>query len=132
LVLTFDVRNVGRVAAYKWTSLIEQLQYFDDRQQDYIFGAAPGAPARSGGVRIDDTILPGCSLEQKHILTLRLRPSPRSAVAMESDARSLLSEAAVYLRLATETSPGEQVRFELGPLANYGQIVQRLTDFIQG
>ncbi|WFU14422.1 ATP-binding protein [Bradyrhizobium sp. CB3481] len=131
LVLTFYVRNVGRVAAYKWTSVIEQLQHCDGRQHDYIFGAAPGAPGRSAGVRIDDTILPGCSLDQQHILTLRLRPSPRTATTMEGDARSLLSKAAVYLRLATETSPGEQVRFELGPFVNYGQVLQTLTDYVR-
>lgn len=131
LLLTFDVRNVGRMAAYKWTSIIEKLEYQENRLDDYIFGAAPGAPGRSEGVRIDDTLLPGCSLKQTHIFNVRLRPTARTGTALESEARLLLSKAAVHLRLATETSPGEQVRFELGPMVDYQKIFMLFVGTVQ-
>ena len=82
-------------------------------------------------MRVDDTILPGCSLIEKKIISIRLRPKSRTSAAIEAEANFLLSEFAVMARVASETSPGELARFEVGPLVNYGQLLQSLIGHIE-
>lgn len=68
----FLIENKGRVAAYKWALVSRTLnQIPDGRGDDYYFGAIPGATGRSSSIRIDDTILPGCTLQESKIFGVR-------------------------------------------------------------
>ena len=78
--LGFSVENVGRIAAYKWRlQITEMSERPDSRVNDYHFSAHNFPPGLSGdrGIRLDDTILPGCSIEENQDFGLLLRPAKR-------------------------------------------------------
>jgi hypothetical protein len=103
----FLIENKGRVAAYKWALVPRTLnQIPDGRGDDYYFGAIPGATGRSSSVRIDDTILPGCTLQEKKIFGVQLRPAGLDEENMRSELTAMLVGLRLALQLATESSPG--------------------------
>jgi len=103
----FLIENKGRVAAYKWALVPRTLnQIPDGRGDDYYFGAIPGATGRSSSVRIDDTILPGCTLQESKIFGVQLRPAGLDEESMRSELTAMLVGLRLALQLATESSPG--------------------------
>jgi hypothetical protein len=78
----------------------------DGRGDDYYFGAIPGAAGRSSSVRIDDTILPGCTLQEGKIFGVQLRPAGLYEESVRSELTAMLVGLRLALQLATETSPG--------------------------
>ena len=103
----FLIENKGRVAAYKWALVPRTLnQIPDGRGDDYYFGAIPGASGRSGSVRIDDTILPGCTLQESKIFGVQLRPAGLDEESVKSELTAMLGGLRLALQLATESSPG--------------------------
>jgi hypothetical protein len=103
----FLIENKGRVAAYKWALVARTLnQIPDGRGDDYYFGAIPGATGRSSSVRIDDTILPGCTLQESKMFGVQLRPAGLDQESVRSELTAMLVFLRLALQLATESSPG--------------------------
>ena len=103
----FLIENKGRVAAYKWALVARTLnQIPDGRGGDYHFGAIPGSTGRSTSVRIDDTILPGCTLQESKIFGVQLRPAGLDEGSVSSELTAMLADLRLALQLATESSPG--------------------------
>jgi hypothetical protein len=103
----FLIENKGRVAAYKWALVARALnQIPDGRGDDYYFGGIPGATGRPSSVRIDDTILPGCSLLESKIFGVQLRSIELDEASVRSELAAMLLDLRLALQLATESSPG--------------------------
>lgn len=130
-LMRFRIENVGRVAAYKWQLLIAEMGgHPEDRVDDYKFhrqGYPPGMSA-SSGIRIDDTILPGCFLDEDRPLGILLKPQREQRYDIRREIELLLTHMTVGIRVATETSRGEIVRIQLAGVLD----VDKLTDFIVG
>jgi hypothetical protein len=68
----FSIENTGRVAAYKWALQIRKASMVTERAEDYLIGGSlPGASGHATSIRIDDTILPGCTLVEGKVFGLR-------------------------------------------------------------
>lgn len=111
--LTFYVRNVGRVAAYKWdVSWRVEFDVDDSRHDDFIVDPSrfpPWSGGRSSGIRIDDTILSGGVLSKEDEFGFILRPASSS----EADLRAELSlmsyeKIAISHGSVSEVSPSEE------------------------
>jgi len=123
----FEVKNIGRIAAYKWALTARRIsQVPDDRGDDYLFGNLPSAPGRSSSMRADDTILPGCWCLETKIFGVRLRPGTCTEAEIRTELDTLLSEMKLTLQLATETSPGEEKEVAIGPLLDLESVVNLL------
>src|SRR5258708_3434634 len=56
------------VAAYKWSLVARTLGDIPEtRGDDYLFGGIPGATGRVTSIRVDDTILPGCTCAESKV-----------------------------------------------------------------
>jgi hypothetical protein len=103
----FLIENKGRIAAYKWALVARTLNEIPEgRGEDYYFGAIPGATGRSSSVRIDDTILPGCTLQESKTFGVQLRPTGLDEENVRSELTGMLVRLRLALQLATESSPG--------------------------
>jgi hypothetical protein len=125
--MEFLIKNTGRVAAYKWALSARSISNIPDgRGDDYHFGAVPGAPGRSTSIRVDDTVLPGCSLIEKKLFGVVVRPASKQEPDVRAEVVSMLSNLTCALQLATETSPGEPKEVVLGTNFSVDPIVQLL------
>ena len=108
--LHFAIENVGRVAAYKWQMRIEEIDgHLTERLADYVFGQNnyPPGIARMGGIRLDETILPGSRIDEQIHLGFHLRPEGEQPEQISREIELMLSPAKLGYKIATETSPGE-------------------------
>lgn len=130
LFLRIDARvkieNKGRAAAYKWALVPRLINAADGRHEDYLFNGIPGSPGRMAGLRVDDTILPGCWLIEKKTFGVRLRPNSSGEQAMRDELRTLFGEMTLTMQLATETSPGQQKELKLGAVLPTEQAIELL------
>lgn len=123
LRLRFLVRNVGRVAAYKWALRLVHLRGGrENRREDYRLSPSQFPPLgrMDGGLRIDDTILPDCALSEDLDFGVVLRARPRTPNEYTAEIEHLLLPATLGYRLATETSPGETQEVVLLPFVKAG------------
>jgi hypothetical protein len=68
MTLRFRVTNTGRIAAYKWALVIDQMTNFaPGRKEDYFFDVQkfPQAASYPSSIRVDPTILPGLSDDEE-------------------------------------------------------------------
>jgi hypothetical protein len=122
----FSIENTGRVAAYKWALQFRQASVVTERANDYFVGGVlPGASGHATSIRIDDTILPGCTCAEGKVFGLRLR-SPRVEETIRGELEALLQPVRLTLQLATETSPGATKEVELAPHLNLERILTLL------
>jgi hypothetical protein len=129
--LKISVENCGRVAAYKWRVVPRQLHKVDDdRVPDYIFVPAPGAPGRNANLRVDDTILPGCTEIEERLFSVRLRPIERSREAILNDAMLMLQTLEITFQVPTETSPGALTKLAIGEHIDFDQVPRVLVQWI--
>jgi hypothetical protein len=132
IALQFAIKNVGRIAAYKWSLVPRTMEKIPEgRGDDYFFGDTPGAPSRNSSIRIDDTVLPGCVAHETIVFGVLLRPTSRTQEDLRAEVSAMLSLLRLTLQLATETSPGDQRTVDVGALIDPGSAIQRLTDWIQ-
>lgn len=129
--LKFLVENVGRVAAYKWKLMLHEMRGLpDERGADYHFDRKEfpkkGMSGGPGGIRIDDTILPGCSIEEERPLGVFVKAVPGRTDQIYAEIDRLLVPLELSYRIATETSRGELNWVELWQVLNR----QELVDFI--
>jgi len=123
----FLIENKGRVAAYKWALVPRTLnQIPDGRGDDYYFGAIPGATGRSSSVRIDDTILPGCTLQESKIFGVQLSPAGLDEESVRSELTAMLVRLRLALQLATESSPGTIKEVSFGEVVDVEKTVEIL------
>lgn len=107
--LRFLIQNIGRVAAYKWQLQITEMSgHPQSRGADYRFRTRDYPPGWTmpSGIRLDDTILPGGSLEEDKDLGVVVRVQTASVPAVQAEIEVLLADLRLGFRLATEVSPG--------------------------
>jgi hypothetical protein len=110
--LRFEIKNVGRVAAYNWQLSIREISHLSkdikSRESNYRFGTDrfPVKKMRSTGIPIGP-ILPGCKYREAHDFGLQLRPNAQTIDAVREEIEALLDGTIFSYQLATETSPGE-------------------------
>jgi hypothetical protein len=129
--LHFTIENTGRVAAYKWQLQIREMDgYAESRIEDYRFSTRdfPQGMSFRGGIRVDDTILPGCTLEEDRHFGLLLRPQGITREALRAELVHLLTNLTLGHRLATETSPGELRHVELRTVLDLDALVEFLVE----
>jgi hypothetical protein len=119
----YEIRNVGRIAAYKWALNLKMLYNVPTgRGEDYYVNSIPGRLI-DRHMRIDDTILPGCMCSESRVFGVRLRSGEAN---MEGELREMLEGLEIGVQLATETSPGIETRIALGAMLDFGQVSQFL------
>jgi hypothetical protein len=129
--LRYVVTNTGRVAAYKWQlQIVEMEGHQGERIGDYRFSSReyPAGFGGSGGIRIDDTILPGCSLEEDTSLGVLLRPEGFDNESVRREIDAMISPVKLGVRLATEVSPGQVDYAELSAGTDANKLVQFVLD----
>jgi hypothetical protein len=123
----FLVENKGRVAAYKWALVARTLGNAPEgRADDFLFGAIPGATGRASSIRIDDTILPGCTCAETKVFGVRLRPTAVDEGAARAELSAMLLKTTVGFQLATESSPGDRKDVPLKPFIEIESIIRLL------
>jgi hypothetical protein len=127
--LQFEIKNVGRVAAYNWQLSVRSISHSEDilnaRASDYCFGTGnfPVKKLRTTGAPINMTILPGCEFREAQDFGLQLRPTAHTIDAVREDIEALLDGAKFSYQLATETSPGELMSIPLSPVLEVDVLV---------
>jgi hypothetical protein len=127
--LRFLVKNTGRVAAYKWQLQVMEISGHPlARADDYRFRPADYPPGwgMDGGMRVDDTILPGCVLQEDKDMGILLRAGSEGNAALQAEIEELLY-VRLGMRLATETSPGKLEHVDLRPIVDAQQLVSFVT-----
>ncbi len=121
----FIVENKGRVAAYKWALVPRTLGDIpEQRGEDFFFGGIPGASRRDSSIRVDDTILPGCTCLETWTFGVRLRPSPLNEESVRAELTTMLVNLKVTLQLATESSPGASKEVTFKPFVDTAKILE--------
>jgi hypothetical protein len=113
----FELKNTGRVAAYKWSLQPENLRHpafgaTPNLAERYQFGISnfPVKRVREGSVSFDDTILPGNRRAHQTDVALFL-PSPLN---VDEQLEGALKDLELGYRLATEMSPGSITSIPVG------------------
>lgn len=124
---SYTVENKGRVAAYKWALVPRTLDGVPtERGGDFFFGGIPGATGRPSSVRLDDTILPGCTCAESKVFGVRLRPSPLNEETVRTELVTMLANLKLTLQLATESSPSASKEVAFEPFVDIAHIVEML------
>ena len=119
--LNFEIRNVGRVAAYDWQLNIRQLTN-DKIQQarleaDVRFSNFPkGQGLPSKGIATNRNILPGCDYWEPIKIGIHLRPVARNEIAVRREIEMMIRSLNLFCQTTTETSPGELKSFALASI----------------
>jgi hypothetical protein len=126
-MLRFRVRNVGRVAAYKWDVIPMGLYNLpDDRESDYHISLStyPIKKRRTRSLRIDDTILPECGTDENTDLGVLLKPKSLAWDKVYAEVQTCITNIKVKYRLPTETSPGESFDFAIQEVVSTEEITK--------
>lgn len=128
--LRFEIKNVGRVAAYNWQLRVRSICHpsediINAREFDYCFGIRnfPVKKMRQTSIPINTTILPGCEYEEVQDFGLQLRPNAHTIDAVREEIKALLDGAIFSYQLATETAPGELMPIPLSPILDIDALV---------
>lgn len=118
--LKFVIKNIGRVASYNWNLSVREINNTEEdvlpaRVKDFcsLLSEYPIRHARNSGISLNKTILPGCIYHELIDFGFQLRPRARTMEALREEICVMLSHTTLFLRLATETSPGELVAVPL-------------------
>jgi len=112
--LVFRVENIGRVAAYKWAVIsmafhdVPENRQYHSRVADY-----PLKRSRSRAIRMDDTILPGCVIDERKDLGVLLKPKALTEDEIFLEVKQCITSMVIECRIATETSPGEPLKLSM-------------------
>jgi hypothetical protein len=98
----------------------------EDRAGDYFFGAIPGRPGGMSSIRVDDTILPGCSMRESKVFGVRFRTTTNSEAEIRTEFSTMLAGMGLTLQLATETSPGDRKELIVGTALNMDKVLELL------
>jgi Putative DNA-binding domain len=120
--LRYEIKNVGRVAAYNWQLNIRAISHLSKdlnaRASDYCFGTGnfPVKKMHLTEVPINTTILPECKCREAQDFGLQLRPNAHTIDAVREEIEAPLDGTIFSYQLATETSPGELMSIPLSPV----------------
>lgn len=134
-VLLFYATNKGRVAAYKWALITRGLDNIPDgRDRDYLFDVKeyPKKKRRDIVMRMDDTLLPACTLSEEVQVGVMLRPQFESAECIMAEIEHMIADVVVRYQVATETSPGEVLGLELRPGLEVSDAASRVLSLLSG
>jgi hypothetical protein len=106
----------------------------DPRVKDYKFSGRDFPPGLSGnrGLRVDDTILPGCTLEEGQDFGLLLQPQSETGEALRVELVHLLADLTFGYRLATETPPSDLQHAELRSSLDTEALTEFVLDRLKG
>lgn len=105
--VAFKVSDTDRVTAYKWALLLKSINNIPDgRENDYRSNTADYSvqKSRSRGYRMDDTLLPGCSLDEYRDVGVFLRPATPVPSGLRREIKQMIAATRLGCQLATETS----------------------------
>jgi len=125
--LHFAGENVGRVAAYKWQLQIREIDgHRAERLQDYVFDRSkyPSGMSFAGGIRMDDTILPGAGFNEDIHFGVHLKPTSEAPEHLKQEIEQVLSPVTLGYKIAPETSPGELRHAKLADAINVDKLVE--------
>lgn len=71
----------------------------------------PVKKSRNRNIRMDDTILPGCAIDEIKELGILLKPKSLTQEEISLEVQSCITNMVLECRIATETSPGEPLKF---------------------
>lgn len=116
--LQFLIKNVGRIAAYKWEFVVEGTSGDAvGRKGDYKFHPSQFPVRQRSGdnnFRLDDTILPSRARQVDTDFGFLLRGAEGDRNGLRVDFHRMLSpDLVLRYRVVTETSPGETVTVAL-------------------
>jgi hypothetical protein len=123
--LIFDIKNVGRVAAYEWQLSVRELQREIDleneetRFNDFYLANFPKETRQSPRIvsrSLTRTILPGCNFIEPRAFGCQLRPKAHTDAAVREEIEAMLATTSLNCQLATESSPGELIAVPLKPV----------------
>jgi hypothetical protein len=120
------ITNLGRVAAYKWALSPRSLhnEAIKDFNSTFVHSSNfPLKRGRSGGIRVDDTILPGMSMTDDIDLGFILCPVEAPVGEIKRSITDMISALVVGCQLATETSPGEVKDISLKEITDVDNLV---------
>jgi hypothetical protein len=111
------VTNAGRIAAYKWAVQARWKVALSDRERDYLFDKAawPVKDDSPSSIRLDTTLLPGATIEDRWRFGLVLR-TWQGEVGFINDLNRLLAGLSFEYRLATEASLSEYTEIQMDAL----------------
>jgi Putative DNA-binding domain len=128
--LRFEIKNVGRVAAYNWQLSVRSISHpsediLNARASDYYFGIGnfPVKKMRKTTVPFNTTILPGCEYQEAQDFGVQLRPNANTIDAVGKEIEALLDGTIFSYQLATETAPGELMPIPLSPVLDVVTLV---------
>ena len=129
--LEFTIRNTGRIAAYRWKILLEGVEgYPADREADFAIHPVHLSTLierQQVLPKNDQTILPGTQDIVVEFQPFVLRPGFLPEMLNE-EIRQMIYDVRLRLRLATETSPGEEQLVPLAGLVNWRAIAASVSD----
>ena len=132
--LRIRVKNTENVAAYKWALVprtTENELVSEAAMKASIFPFFSDFPiqrSRSPGIRLDDTILPGCSLIHEIDMGFLLTDAKASGGEIREAIKRIVCSSTLGLQLATEMSPGEIKNVPLSDVCNVDGTMQFILD----
>ncbi len=115
--MKFNIRNIGRVAAYKWGLRIKNMISDDADKSFRLFVGRDKIPhdhrPGSKGIPIDTTILPGDFHSDSEYFGIEITPDGEPPHLLYERLADFLQTLRVEAAVATETSPGETKTFKL-------------------
>jgi Putative DNA-binding domain len=136
LTLSFLVQNVGRVAAYEWQLIPQSMRWQSNhdhkqnRSGDIMFNNFPFV-VPSAGINIARTILPGCVQMESKPIGFKLRPNSINKFSVREELQEIVIDLILYYRIATETSPGEQIALRLQEFMDVEAILGRTLESVE-
>ena len=131
--IDFTIKNVGRVAAYKWKlHWVGGEAPLEDRVDDYRYQRQQYPPGiiDSFPIRGDETILPGTNCAENMDWGVFLRPTEISLASIENEIEQIIIPVKLNYRLATETSQGDVQIIDLQNIVDAKELAEYIVSQI--
>lgn len=136
LRLTFSIKNDGRIAAYKWALYAVSL-LADTPANRYVyskdafpFEVGHKGPRTSSFKVSDPTLLPGLMRMQQASIGIYLHPEQEYLPSIHSEIERVVGTVVTY-RVATETSPGEDLPVRLRDFLNTDEVATMVCEALK-
>jgi hypothetical protein len=133
--LSFMLKNIGNVAAYKWELAFRTLGNTCLNESDDLnarifpfFRGLPYERSRPSTMRLDDTILPGCATKHDMAIAFRLGSIDANEDQVREAVACVICAMTFGMQLATETSPGEMQEVALKQACDADAITQFIVE----
>jgi hypothetical protein len=119
------MKDVKRCCLQTGVGGADDRKFSGDRGEDFLLSGIPGATGRPSSIRLDDTILPGCTLTENKVFGVRLLPSLNEE-GMRAGLMTMLAQIGIVFQLATKSSPGQLKRISFEPFVDLEGIIETL------